>query len=123
MKAIAKTKAGPGIEILDLEEPVAGENDILIKVLAGSLCGSDVHVFEWTAGYEWLPIPLVLGHEFSGKVVEIGERIRGVSVGDPNFSWNRNAAPSGSDRRNIDRPGFPARTITKPLLTGLLVLG
>lgn len=82
MKAIVKTKAEPGIEILDLEEPVAGESDILIKVLAGSLCGSDLHVFEWTAGYEWLPIPLVLGHEFAGEVVEIGERIRGVSVGD-----------------------------------------
>ncbi len=82
MKAIVKTKPGPGIEVLDLDTPEVGENDILIKVLVASLCGSDVHVFEWTGGYEWLPMPLVLGHEFAGEVVEIGAKISGVSVGD-----------------------------------------
>jgi D-arabinose 1-dehydrogenase-like Zn-dependent alcohol dehydrogenase len=82
MKAIVKTKAESGIDILDLEEPVAGENDILVEVVAGSLCGCGLHVFEWTAGYEWLPMPLVLGHEFAGRVVEIGDKITEVSVGD-----------------------------------------
>ena len=82
MKAIIKTRVAPGIEIVDLEKPVVGENDILVKVMAGSLCGSDVHIYEWTAGYEWLPMPVVLGHEFAGEVVEIGEKIRGVSRGD-----------------------------------------
>ncbi len=91
MKAIVKTKAEPGIDIVDMDEPAVGENDILLKITAGSLCGSDVHVYEWTAGYEWLPMPLVIGHEFAGEVVEFGGKVKGVSKGDritaiPNFA-------------------------------------
>lgn len=82
MKAIAKTRKGPGIELLDLEKPEPGKNDILIRLTAGSLCGSDVHIYEWTAGYEWMPMPLVIGHEFAGVVAGVGENIRGVSEGD-----------------------------------------
>jgi len=82
MKAIVKTKPEFGIEVMDVAKPVVGENDILIKILAGSLCGSDVHIYEWTAGYEWMPLPLIPGHEFAGEVVEIGESISAVSVGD-----------------------------------------
>jgi len=82
MKAIVKTKFGPGIEILDVKKPAAGDNDILVKILAGSLCGSDVHIYEWTAGYEWMPLPIIPGHEFAGEVVEIGDKINGVSIGD-----------------------------------------
>ncbi|MCP4749482.1 MAG: alcohol dehydrogenase catalytic domain-containing protein [Proteobacteria bacterium] len=82
MKAIVKTNTGFGVEILDLEKPTVGETDILIKISAGSLCGSDVHVYEGTAGYEWVPRPIVLGHEFAGQVADVGDRIRGLSVGD-----------------------------------------
>ncbi|MBN1382334.1 MAG: alcohol dehydrogenase catalytic domain-containing protein [Deltaproteobacteria bacterium] len=82
MKAIVKTKPGPGIEIQDVPKPACGENDILVKILAGSLCGSDVHIYEWTAGYEWLPMPIINGHEFAGEVVEVGENVTGVSVGE-----------------------------------------
>jgi threonine dehydrogenase-like Zn-dependent dehydrogenase len=91
MKAIVKTKAEPGIEVLDLEKPTIEENEILVKAKAGSLCGSDMHIFEWTHGYEWIPVPVVLGHEFAGEVVDIGREITGISVGDritadPTFS-------------------------------------
>jgi len=82
MKAVVKTKREQGIEVQDAAVPSVGETDILVKVHAGSLCGSDVHVYEWTPNYEWLPVPIILGHEFSGEVVEIGSRVRTVSVGD-----------------------------------------
>jgi len=82
MKAIVKTKKEPGIEVLDVESPEMGETDILVKVAAGSLCGSDVHIYEWTPGYEWLPLPVTLGHEFAGQVVEVGSKVQNVAVGD-----------------------------------------
>ena len=82
MKAIVKSKAEPGIDIIDMERPVVGDNDILLKVTAGSLCGSDVHIYEWTAGYEWISMPLVPGHEFAGEVVEYGSKVQGVWEGD-----------------------------------------
>jgi len=82
MKAIVKTRREVGIEVLDVETPTVGESDVLVKVAAGSLCGSDVHVYEWTPGYEWMPLPLTLGHEFAGEVVEVGSRVQNVAVGD-----------------------------------------
>ncbi len=82
MKAIVKTKAEPGIDVIEMEVPAVGENDILLKVNAVGVCGSDVHIYEWTTGYEWLPMPLVIGHEFAGEVVEIGGNVKGVAKGD-----------------------------------------
>jgi L-iditol 2-dehydrogenase len=82
MKAVVKTEKGPGIEILDLAVPEVGEADILLKVRAGSLCGSDVHIYEWTPGYEWMPLPLTIGHEFSGEVVKVGAKVATVAAGD-----------------------------------------
>ena len=82
MKAIVKTRPEFGVEVRDVEKPVVGENDILIRILAGSVCGSDVHIYEWTAGYEWMQFPVIPGHEFAGEVVEIGDRISSVSIGD-----------------------------------------
>jgi L-iditol 2-dehydrogenase len=82
MKAIVKTKPEPGIDIVDMDVPNVGDNDILVKVTAGSLCGSDVHMYEWTAGYEWVPMPIIPGHEFAGEVMEFGGQVRGMSKGD-----------------------------------------
>ena len=84
MKAIVKTKRGPGAEILDVDEPKIGPHDVLIKVKASSICGTDVHIWDWN---EWADeriknLPLVFGHEFSGEVIEVGEEVTSVSVGD-----------------------------------------
>jgi threonine dehydrogenase-like Zn-dependent dehydrogenase len=70
MKAVGKAERAPGIEVLDLNVPEVGPSDILVRVRAGSLCGSDVHIYEWTPGYEWLPLPLLS----SGRI-PIGEII------------------------------------------------
>ena len=82
MKAVVKTKREPGIEVLDVEIPEVRDTDMLVKVHAGSICGSDVHVYEWTPNYEWMPLPVILGHEFSGEVVEVGSKVQTVAVGD-----------------------------------------
>ena len=82
MKAIVKTKREPGIEVLDVGTPEVGDADILVSVTAASVCGSDVHVYEWTPNYEWMPLPVILGHEFAGEVVQVGAKIDTVAVGD-----------------------------------------
>jgi 2-desacetyl-2-hydroxyethyl bacteriochlorophyllide A dehydrogenase len=84
MKAVMKTEPGPGIVVEELPEPEITPDEVLIRIKAVGICGSDVHIFEWTPGYEHLTdyLPLVLGHEFSGEVVEIGSRVSGIRKGD-----------------------------------------
>jgi L-iditol 2-dehydrogenase len=78
MKAIVKSKPSPGIEILDLPVPSPQPDEVLIQVERVGICGSDLHIYEWTPGYESLEkyFPVVLGHEFSGVVVETGNEAK-----------------------------------------------
>jgi len=89
MKAVLKSKEGPGIEVRDVDVPQISDTDILVKVAASSVCGSDVSIYEWKSGYQgyhwWdgsLALPVILGHEFSGQVVEVGSRVKKAAVGD-----------------------------------------
>jgi len=82
MQAIFKMKKEPGIEVLETDVPQIGNIDILVKVAAGSLCGSDVHYYQWAPGSQIVNVPVILGHEFSGEVVEIGADVTQVAVGD-----------------------------------------
>lgn len=82
MKAIVKTRRAPGIEVLEMPQPEVGPTDILVQVVAGSLCGSDVHVYQWTPSYHFMSLPVILGHEFSGRVVQVGSEVNHVQVGD-----------------------------------------
>ena len=83
MRALTKLTAGPGLELVDRPEPVCGPTDVKIRVLRAGLCGTDLHLQEWD---EWAAAtvrpPLVIGHEFYGEVVEIGEDVEHVAVGD-----------------------------------------
>ncbi len=83
MRALTKLTAGPGLELVDRPEPVCGPSDVKIRVLRAGLCGTDLHLQEWD---EWaastVAPPLVIGHEFYGEVVEIGEDVDHISVGD-----------------------------------------
>lgn len=73
MLAIVKTKSGPGIEILDVEDPKKNPAEALVRVEAVGICGSDIHIYEWSPGYEHMTkyLPLIMGHEFSGEIVEL----------------------------------------------------
>ena len=84
MQAVTKREAKQGIEILDIEKPEIGPRDILVKVRATAYCGSDLHLYKWDKqAVKWkVPLPKVLGHEFSGDTVKIGQNVRSVKVGD-----------------------------------------
>jgi threonine 3-dehydrogenase len=78
MRAIRKTRPGPGLEVCDVPEPTPGPGDVLIKVHHAGVCGTDLHIAQWD---EWaqsrIRPPVVLGHEFAGEVVSIGEDVGG----------------------------------------------
>ncbi len=83
MKAIAKLKAGPGVELIEADVPTIGPRDVLVKVRATSICGTDLHIYNWDpwAASRVKP-PMIFGHEFTGDIVEIGEDVIEVNVGD-----------------------------------------
>ncbi len=84
MKSVIKAEAKPGIRIGELPIPRISPQEVLLRVKAVGICGSDVHIYEWTPGYEHLGeyLPVVLGHEFAGEVVEVGAEVSGVKAGD-----------------------------------------
>jgi threonine 3-dehydrogenase len=83
MKALVKAKAERGIWMEDIEAPHVGHNDVLIKVNRTAICGTDIHIFKWD---DWaqatIPVPMAVGHEFSGAIVEMGIEVRGFDIGD-----------------------------------------
>ncbi|WP_028278442.1 L-threonine 3-dehydrogenase [Arthrobacter sp. H5] len=82
MRALAKTSAGRGLELVERPEPKTGPGDVKIRVLRAGLCGTDLHLEQWD---DWAAStvrpPLVIGHEFFGEVVEIGVDVSTVKVG------------------------------------------
>ncbi len=76
MKALVKAEASEGIWLQDVEKPEVGPNDVLIRVKKTSVCGTDVHIYRWD---EWaqktIPVPMTVGHEFAGEVVELGSEV------------------------------------------------
>ncbi len=83
MRAIAKLRPGPGLDLIDVPRPVPGINDVLIKVKRTSICGTDIHIFNWDAWAEkTLRLPLIIGHEFVGEIVEVGANVQGFTPGD-----------------------------------------
>ncbi|WP_105199555.1 MULTISPECIES: L-threonine 3-dehydrogenase [unclassified Pseudoalteromonas] len=83
MKALSKLKAEKGIWMTDAPKPEVGHNDLLIKIRKTAICGTDVHIYNWD---EWaqntIPVPMVVGHEYVGEVVDMGQEVRGFNIGD-----------------------------------------
>jgi len=81
---LAKTKPGKGLTLLEFAVPVPGPDEVLIKIAASGICGSDVHIYEWAPGYEWIAdaMPLIPGHEVAGIVVGRGAEVTGFALGD-----------------------------------------
>lgn len=83
MKALVKSKAEPGLWMQDVPDPEVRINDVLIKVDRAGICGTDLHIYHWD---EWaqgeVPVPLVIGHEFVGEIVELGSSVQDFKVGD-----------------------------------------
>jgi threonine 3-dehydrogenase len=83
MKALAKIKSEPGLWLVDAPLPAVGLNDVLIRVDRTGICGTDLHIFNWDAwAQKTIPVPLIVGHEFVGEVVEVGANVKDFFPGD-----------------------------------------
>ncbi|MEZ5757801.1 MAG: L-threonine 3-dehydrogenase [Emcibacteraceae bacterium] len=83
MKSLVKAKAEIGIWLEDVKKPTIGHNDVLVQVNKMAICGTDIHIFNWD---DWaqntIPVPMTVGHEFSGVIVELGSEVNGLKIGD-----------------------------------------
>jgi threonine 3-dehydrogenase len=83
MKALAKLAPGPGLTLTDVRTPEVGHNDVMIRIRKTAICGTDIHIWKWD---EWarktIPVPMQVGHEYVGEIVEMGQEVRGFKVGD-----------------------------------------
>jgi threonine 3-dehydrogenase len=83
MKALAKTRPEPGLELIEAPIPTPGPEEVLIKVRRTAICGTDIHIWNWD---DWaqrtVPVPMITGHEFAGEIVEIGAEVdRPLKIG------------------------------------------
>ena len=128
MRALVKAKAEPGIWLREIDRPTAGHNDVLIRVHRTAICGTDIHIYKWD---EWasktIPVPLAVGHEFYGEIVECGSEVRGFNDGDRvsaeghitcgvcrNFRAGRRHLCMNTTGIGVDRPGAFADYISVP---------
>jgi threonine 3-dehydrogenase len=83
MKALVKSKPEPGLWLQEISIPEAGPHDVLIKILKTSICGTDLHIYNWN---EWsqntINVPMTIGHEFVGVIKDIGEHVKDFKPGD-----------------------------------------
>ena len=83
MKALVKKRAEPGLWLDDVPVPSVGINDVLIQIHKSSICGTDVHIYNWDAwAQKTIPVPMVIGHEYVGRVAEVGSNVTGFKPGD-----------------------------------------
>jgi threonine 3-dehydrogenase len=83
MRALAKLHATPGLWLTDVPEPKPGINDVLIRVDGTGICGTDLHIYKWDAwAQKTIPVPMVVGHEFVGEIVEVGSNVNDFHPGD-----------------------------------------
>ena len=83
MKALVKKERRPGIWLDEIPEPKVGPNDVLIKIAKTAICGTDMHIFKWDAwAQKTIPVPMAVGHEYYGHIVEVGSEVAGFKTGD-----------------------------------------
>src|SRR5579863_2126754 len=129
MKALVKSKSERGLWLEEIPEPAIGINDVLIKVQKTGICGTDVHIYQWD---EWaqktIPVPMAIGHEFVGEVVEVGANVNDFHPGDivsgeghlvcgrcRNCMAGRRHACAHTQGIGVNRPGAFAEYIALPM--------
>jgi len=115
MKAVVKGKRQPGAEVTEVSQPEIREHEVLVEVEVASICGTDVHIWEWN---EWAQkrmkrIPIIFGHEVAGKVVEIGKNVAHVQVGDK----------VSAETHIVDNTCYQCRTDRKHVCKNMEILG
>jgi len=129
MKALVKSKAEPGLWLEEVPVPKIGINDVLIRVRKASICGTDVHILKWD---DWakrtIPVPMVIGHEFMGEIVEVGSNVNDFHPGDivsgeghvtcgrcRNCLAGRRHLCAFTSGVGVNRPGAFAEFVTLPM--------
>jgi threonine 3-dehydrogenase len=129
MRALVKQEAAPGLVMTEVPEPEIGINDVLIRVDRTGICGTDLHIVDWN---EWaqqtVPVPLVIGHEFVGEIVEVGSNVSDFHPGDlvsgeghvvcgrcRNCMAGRRHLCAFAKGIGVDRPGAFAEYISLPM--------
>jgi threonine 3-dehydrogenase len=83
MKALVKSQRAPGIWMENVPEPRVGPNDVLIKVRKTAICGTDIHIYNWDHwAQKTVPVPMHVGHEYVGEIVQLGSEVQGFEIGD-----------------------------------------
>jgi threonine 3-dehydrogenase len=129
MKALVKGKAERGLWLENIPEPAIGINDVLIRVHYTGICGTDVHIYEWD---EWaqktIPVPMAIGHEFVGEIVEVGSNVNDFHPGNivsgeghvvcgrcRNCLAGRRHLCASTQGVGVNRPGAFAQLIALPM--------
>jgi threonine 3-dehydrogenase len=82
MKALVKKTAEPGLWLADVQKPVPGPNDVLIKIHKSAICGTDLHIYTWDAwAQQTIHPPMTIGHEYVGTIAELGQNVKGLQTG------------------------------------------
>jgi threonine 3-dehydrogenase len=83
MKALVKKERAPGMWMEEIAEPAVGPNDVRIQIAKTAICGTDMHIYNWDAwAQKTIPVPMAVGHEYSGRIVELGSEVRGLKMDD-----------------------------------------
>src|SRR5881398_3184375 len=129
MKALVKAEAKPGLWLQDVPVPTIGINDVLIRVHRTGICGTDLHIYKWD---DWasktIPVPMVVGHEFVGEIVETGSNVADFYPGQVvsgeghvvcgrcrNCLAGRRHLCANTSSVGVDRPGAFAEYIALPM--------
>ena len=129
MKALVKKDAAPGIWLEDVPLPEIGINDVLIKVRRTAICGTDMHIYNWDAwAQKTIPVPMVVGHEFVGEIVEVGSNVNDFHPGQivsgeghvvcgrcRNCMAGRRHLCAFTSGVGVDRPGAFAEYVSLPM--------
>ncbi|CAL1328986.1 L-threonine 3-dehydrogenase [Candidatus Providencia siddallii] len=83
MKAISKLKEKPGLWLIDTPEPELGDSDVMIKIRKTAICGTDIHIYNWDNwAKKTIPVPIIIGHEYMGEIIKIGQYVKNYKIGD-----------------------------------------
>ncbi|MFO1063402.1 MAG: L-threonine 3-dehydrogenase [Pirellulales bacterium] len=83
MKALVKSQASVGLWLEDIPEPTIGINDVMIRIDRTGICGTDMHIYKWDAwAQKTIPVPMAVGHEFVGEIVDVGSNVNDFKPGD-----------------------------------------
>ncbi|QFU76610.1 L-threonine 3-dehydrogenase [Halioglobus maricola] len=129
MKALVKKEAREGIWLEDVPEPELGINDVLIKVKRTAICGTDMHIYNWDAwAQKTIPVPMVVGHEFVGEIVDVGANVNDFHPGQivsgeghvvcgrcRNCMAGRRHLCNQTSGIGVDRPGSFAEYVALPM--------